>query len=347
LNDAPANNRRGGGSAKRVLIVAAVLLGAAASAYGIRGWLASRSHVTTDDAQVEGRIIPVLSRVGGYIAEVPVVDNQAVHAGDLLARIDDRDLKAKLAQSEADVVTAQASVSSKGRAGQAEAKLSAARAQVAEARANVERAEADLARYEALAKENVISQQQLETQRTAAVNARAQLAGATDLVGAAQSEVHAASSRLESARASRDQAALQLAYARIVSPRDGVVSRKSVEIGQLVQPGQQLFVVVQLSDVWVIGNFKETQMRNVRPGDPVEIRVDTYPGRVFAGEVESVSPATGAKFSLLPPDNATGNFTKVVQRIPVKIRLVQGNDPQTPLRPGMSARVTVKTRTRR
>jgi membrane fusion protein (multidrug efflux system) len=350
MNESPKRSAgKSGGSrvVKSVLVAAAVLAAVAAGAYGIRAWLGARGHVTTDDAQVEGRIIPVLSRVSGYVAEVGVVDNQAVRQGDLLARIDDRDLKAKLAQSEADVVTAQTAVGSKGHTGQAEAKLSAARAQVAEAQANVERAESDLARYEVLAKQNVISQQQLETQRTAAVNARAQLAGATDLVGAAQSEVHAASSRLESARASRDQAALQLAYARIVSPRDGVVSRKSAEIGQLVQAGQQLFVVVQLSDVWVIGNFKETQMRNVRPGDPVEIRVDTYPGRVFAGEVESVSPATGAKFSLLPPDNATGNFTKVVQRIPVKIRLVQGNDPQTPLRPGMSARVTVKTGTTR
>jgi membrane fusion protein (multidrug efflux system) len=173
--------------------------------------------------------------------------------------------------------------------------------------------------------------------------ANSQLRAASDMVSAAMADVRAASSRLASSSASRDQVALQLAYTRVTAPVDGVVARKSVEVGQLVQPGQQLFMIVQLSDVWVTANFKETQLRNVRPGDPVEIRVDTYPGKVFAGQVESVSPATGAKFSLLPPDNATGNFTKVVQRIPVKIRLVPGNDPQTPLRPGMSAKVTVKT----
>jgi membrane fusion protein (multidrug efflux system) len=323
------------------------LVGVAAGTYGLRAWLGTRSQVTTDDAQVEGRIIPILGRVGGYVAEVNVGDNQSVHEGEVLARIDDRDFRARLAQAEADLSTAQTVVGSTGYVGQAEARLSAARAQAAQARETADRARSDLDRYEALVQKHVISQQQFEAARTAAANSKSQLDAASDMVSAAMSEVRAASSRLESARASRDQTALQLAYTRVVAPVDGVVSRKSAEIGQLVQPGQQLFVVVQLSDVWVIGNFKETQMRGVRPGDPADIRVDTYAGRVFTGRVESVSPATGAKFSLLPPDNATGNFTKVVQRIPVKIRLVPGNDPQAPLVPGMSARVTVKTRPKR
>jgi membrane fusion protein (multidrug efflux system) len=146
------------------------------------------------------------------------------------------------------------------------------------------------------------------------------------------------------ARAARDQAALNLSYTRVTAPSGGVVSRKSVEVGQLVQPGQPLMSVVPLDDIWVTANLKETQTANVTPGDPADVTVDAYSGRRFAGHVESISPATGAKFSLLPPDNATGNFTKVVQRIPVRVRLDGPNDPTRPLRPGMSVVVTITTK---
>jgi len=146
------------------------------------------------------------------------------------------------------------------------------------------------------------------------------------------------------ARAARDQAALNLSYTRITAPADGVVSKKTVEVGQLVQPGQPLMSLVPLGDVWVTANLKETQTADVSQGDPADFTVDAYPGRHFSGHVESLSPATGAKFSLLPPDNATGNFTKVVQRIPVRIRLDGKNDPAHPLRPGMSVVVTIQTK---
>ncbi|HET7224703.1 MAG TPA: HlyD family secretion protein, partial [Candidatus Eisenbacteria bacterium] len=161
---------------------------------------------------------------------------------------------------------------------------------------------------------------------------------------AATAGVRGAAARVVAAQAARDQAALQESYAQILAPAAGVVSRKSVEVGEYVQPGQPLMSVVPLENVWVVANLKETELRGVRQGQPVDIDVDTYPGVHFRGTVESVSPATGARFSLLPPDNATGNFTKVVQRVPVRIRVDSRQDPVRPLRPGMSVRVHIHTR---
>jgi membrane fusion protein (multidrug efflux system) len=155
--------------------------------------------------------------------------------------------------------------------------------------------------------------------------------------------VQSAKAKEASSQAERDQAALQLSYTQITAPSDGIVSKKDVEVGQLVQMGQPLFSIVPLGDVWVVANLKETQLSHVKAGDRVAVTVDTYPGRKFYGQVESLSPATGAKFSLLPPDNATGNFTKVVQRVPVRIRLESAPDPLHPLRPGMSVQVAITT----
>ena len=298
---------------------------------GIRRWWFGRSHVSTDNAQVDGHIIPVLPKVGGYVNEVRIQENQMVRAGDTLVVLDDRDLRARLAQTEADLAAILATVSSRTRVGQAEAA-------VAQAQANATKAQSDLARIEPLATQNVVSQQQLDAARAAATAATAQLASA-------QSALVGADARVAAARAARDQAALQLSYTRIITPAAGVVSKKSVEIGQLVQPGQPLMTVVPLDDVWVTANLKETETADVNAGDLADITVDAYKGRHFTGHVESLSPATGAKFSLLPPDNATGNFTKVVQRIPVRIRLDSAVvDPAHPLRPGMSVVATIKTK---
>lgn len=297
---------------------------------GVRRWWFGRSHVSTDNAQVDGHIIPVLPKVGGYVNEVRIVENQTVRAGDTLVVLDDRDLRARLAQTEAELAAILATVSSRTRVGQAEAG-------VAQAQANAQKAQADLARIEPLATQNVVSQQQLDAVRAAATATAAQLA-------AAQSQLVGADARVASARAARDQAALQLSYTRVIAPSSGIVSKKSVEIGQLVQPGQPLMTVVPLDDIWVTANLKETEIADVTPGDSADVTVDTYGGRHFRGHVESLSPATGAKFSLLPPDNATGNFTKVVQRIPVRIRLDQAADSAHPLRPGMSVVATIKTK---
>jgi len=297
--------------------------------FGARKWWFGRNHVSTDNAQVDGHIVPILPKVGGYVAEVRVDENHAVKAGDTLVVLDDRDFRARLAQTDADLAALLATVSSRTRVGQAEAA-------VAQAQANASKATADLARMEPLAAQNVVSQQQLDAARAAAAAALAQLASA-------QAALVGADARVAAARAARDQAALQLSYTRITAPSNGVVSKKSVELGQLVQAGQPLMSVVPLDDIWVTANLKETEIADVTPGDSGVITVDAYKGREYPCYVESLSPATGAKFSLLPPDNATGNFTKVVQRIPVRMRCPSSADPAHPLRPGMSVVATIKT----
>ena len=325
----PAAPAKAGSSRRTIFtIMGVVLLGLVA--VGVRRWIYSLSHVSTDNAQVDGHIIPILPKVGGYVIEVRTDENRSVKAGDTLVVLDDRDYKARLAQAEADLAVALAGVSNRARVGQAEA-------QVAQAQANAEKAHADLERIKPLAEKDIVPKQALDAADAAARAADAALA-------AAQASLLGADARVAAARAARDQAALNLSYTRVTAPSEGVVSKKSVELGQLVQPGQPLMSEVPLSDVWVTANLKETQTADVTPGDPVDFTVDAYGGRHFSGHVESLSPATGAKFSLLPPDNATGNFTKVVQRLPVRIRLDGQNDPARPLRPGMSVVVTIKTK---
>jgi len=325
----PAQPAKAGGSKRTVFIImGVVLLGLVA--VGVRRWIYSLSHVSTDNAQVDGHIIPILPKVGGYVVDVRTDENRPVKAGDTLVVLDDRDYKARLAQAEADLAVALAGVSNRARVGQAEA-------QVAQAQAQAEKAHADLERIKPLAEKDIVPKQALDAAEAAARAADAALA-------AAQAALLGADARVAAARAARDQAALNLSYTRIIAPAEGVVSKKTVEIGQLVQPGQPLMSLVPLSDVWITANLKETQTADVTPGDPVDFTVDAYPGRHITGHVESLSPATGAKFSLLPPDNATGNFTKVVQRIPVRVRLDGKNDTARPLRPGMSVVVTITTK---
>ena len=327
-NPAPAEPKKKGSRRTVFMIMGVVLL--ALLVLGIRRWWFGRSHVSTDNAQVDGHIVPILPKVGGYVVEVRVDENRAVKAGDTLVVLDDRDLRARLSQTDADLSALLATVSSRTRVGQADAA-------VAQAQANANKGRADLARIEPLAIQNVVSQQQLDAARAAASAADAQLASA-------QAALVGADARVAAARASRDQAALQLSYTRIIAPSNGVVSKKAVELGQLVQPGQPLMTVVPLDDIWVTANLKETETADVTPGDSADVTVDAYKGMHFRGHVESLSPATGAKFSLLPPDNATGNYTKVVQRIPVRIRLDGAMDPTHPLRPGMSVVATIKTK---
>jgi membrane fusion protein (multidrug efflux system) len=327
------------------------------------GWLGWKwwwglSHVTTDNAQVEAHILPVLPKVGGFVAEVAVVDNQPVKAGDLVVRIDDRDYRTRLAQADAELELALAAAGRQGQTGQAMAQVASARAAAAAARSNIEqalavadRAQKDLERTRGLIEKKMVSPQALDA---AEASARATLAqvqatresavAAGDQVTASGAALRAALAKVDSARATRDLAAIQLAETLILAPSAGIVASKNVEPGQLVQVGQPLMSLVALDDVWVTANMKETEVRDVKPGASVDIEVDAYPGQNVAGTVDSIAPATGARFSLLPPDNATGNFTKVVQRVPVKVRVKQGDDPARLLRPGLSVYVTITTK---
>src|SRR5256712_8371357 len=288
---------KSGGNKRRIFIImGVVLLGLVA--VGIRRWIYSLSHVSTDNAQVDGHIIPTLRKVGGYGVEVRTDENRQVKLGDALVVLDDRDYKARLAQAEADLAVALAGVSNRARVGQAEA-------QVAQMQANAEKAHADLDRIKPLAEKDIVPKQALDAADAAARAADAALA-------AAQAALLGADARVAAARAARDQAALNLSYTRITAPSEGVVSKKTVEVGQLVQPGQPLMSLVPLGDVWVTANLKETQTADVSPGDPADFTVDPHPGRHVEGHVESLPPATGAKFSLLPPAKPTGSFTQVV-----------------------------------
>src|SRR5438552_672319 len=313
----------------RVFLIMGVIL-LALVGVGVRRWIFGLSHVSTDNAQVDGHVIPILPKVGGFVTEVRVDENNRVKLGDTLVVLDDRDYRVRLAQADADLGVPLAAVSNRTRVGQAEA-------QVEQAQANAQKAHADLERIKPLADQEIVSKQQLDAAEAAARAADAALA-------AAQANLVGADARVAAARAARDQAALNLSYTRVIAPSNGVVSKKTVEIGQLVQAGQPLMAAVPLDDIWVTANLKETETADVRPSDPADFTVDAYPGRHFKGHVESISPATGAKFSLLPPDNATGNYTKVVQRIPVRVRLDGKNDPDRPLRPGMSVVVTITTK---
>ena len=345
----------------RLIFLTALLL--LAAWLGWKFWW-GLSHVSTDNAQVEGHVVPVLPRIGGYVVAIKVNDHQLVKAGDLLAQIDDRDYKVRLAQTEAELELALANAGKAGGAdtagrirGQAEAQVAAARAAAAGARsgidqalANADKAQKDLERIRALVVQKMVSPQALDSAEAAARAAQAQVrtsrdnaASAGEQVTASGAALRAAIAKVEAARAARDFAANQLADTRILAPVSGFVSNKSVVAGQLVQAGQPMLSLVPLDEVWVIANLKETDMNRIKVGDKAELEVDAYGGMKVPGEVESISPATGARFSLLPPDNATGNFTKVVQRVPVRIRIQQNTEPARPLRPGMSVVAEIAT----
>ncbi len=334
----------------------AAVIGALVLAWGVNRYLYSRNHESTDNAQVDGHITPIAPKLSAFVARVLVDDNAHVKAGDTLVVLDDRDLRVRLEQAEADLATARAAAGSRG-VGQAEAQLSSTRSSAASAQAAVlaaeaaaRKADADLARYEGLAEKQIIPAQQLDAARAAAEAAHANLdaarrqaaAGGSNVTAAA-ANVRAADAKLAAAETAVDNARLQLSYTVITAPASGVVARRSVEPGELVQVGQQLMAVVPDSGVWVTANLKETQLKDVSPGDSAEFSVDAYPGVTFHGVVQSLSPATGARFALLPPDNATGNFTKVVQRVPVRIAVEDPLAAEHPLRPGMSVEVTITT----
>jgi membrane fusion protein, multidrug efflux system len=339
------------GRIKRVLMVsAAAVLLAAGSWYGWDYWTVGRYLVSTDDAYVKADNTTVAPKVSGYISEVLVDDNEPAKAGQVLARIDDRDFKVAVDQARADVAAADAAVASK------RAQLEVQQAVIAAARATLDVdtatqtfASQENKRYSDLAKTGFGSVQnaQLAQSRDASALAaierdNANLASAQKQLELLKAELVQATAASTRAVAIERQAELNLGYTTIAAPIEGVVGNRTLRPGQFVQAGTQLMSLVPTTKTYVVANFKETQLTHVRSGQPVDIVIDMFPGQAVHGHVDSLAPASGQEFALLPPDNATGNFTKVVQRIPVKI-VLDGN-AAVELRPGMSVIPTIQTR---
>jgi membrane fusion protein, multidrug efflux system len=354
LDATPAAN----GNRRRFVLPILIVLVALGLGWAVKEYLYARVHESTDDAQVDGDMTPVLAKVGGYVSKITVDENNHVAGDSLLVQIDPAEYQARLEQAEADLAAARAAVTGPLGEGQAQAAVQAASnqkaslaAQITAAQANLTKADADLVRAKELVAKQIVSRQQLDAAQAAADAAAAQLKAleeqqraAGSNISAAEAGVRLAQARLDAAKAAVANAQLQLSYTRITAPMAGVVSRKQIEIGQLVQPGQPLLTIVSDTGVWVTANYKETQLADIRVGQPVEFEVDAYPGCEAKGKVESLAGATGAKFALLPPDNATGNFTKVVQRVPIRIAVTDGCGPQHPLRPGMSVVAHIATK---
>ncbi len=337
---------------KRVAVALALTLGVAGAADFGYGYLTTGRYLeTTDDAYVKADSTIVAPKVSGYIAEVLVSDNEKVTAGQLLARIDDRDFKTALAQAKADVAASEAAV--RNLDAQIELQQPVIQQQASEvdaADANLKFAQQERARYDELMKSGSGTVQRAQ-QTDAALRAqtaqlqqgKAGLAAANKKVEVLTTDRAKAVAQLDHARAVQQQAALNLSYTQITAPVDGTVGARSLRVGQFVQAGTQLMAVVPLDAVYVVANFKETQLTHVRNGQPVELRIDSFHSTTLKGHVDSLSPASGLEFALLPPDNATGNFTKIVQRVPVKI-VLDDQSLKGLLRPGMSAVPTVDTK---
>ncbi len=390
--EAPKSRRRG-------ILVAAIVV-VILIALGL--WWRSTFSEDTDDAQVNGHLIQVSSRIAGQVIKVDVEENQVVKAGALIAELDPSDYQVAVENAEAALASAKANaaaasvnvpittintgsnLSSAGadlsgaRASveQAQQQLDAARAKVVQSEANNTKAQADLARYKPLVEKDVISKQQFDAAVAAAEAAQADLAGAQASMSAAQDGVRVAHERqtqaeallkyaqtapqqvavqnahakqaeaqVQQAQAQLDQAKLNLSYTKIVAPADGIITRKSVEMDQNVSAGQNLLTLVSLEDLWITANFKETQLRHMQAGQSVDIHVDAT-GKDYSGRVTQIGGATGSVLSLFPPENATGNYVKVVQRVPVRIDLTDlaKEDPNHQLRPGLSVEPKVRVK---
>lgn len=326
------------------LLLCTVAVGAAAA-----GWAHVRAGgASTDNAYVRGDVTSLAPKIAGYVTAVEVEDNQAVRAGDVLFRIDDRDYRARLAQAVANVEAAQARVTNVD----ADTQLQHALIRQSEAQKRSAVAELDLAvrasnRRRELIHRGAISQAQLDESDAARSRGEAGLAAATATVEAQRQRIavlatqrEAALAAVAQAQAARDLAQIDLDNTVVRAPIGGVVGNRQARIGRLVAPGAPLLDLVPVDDLWIVANFKETQIEQIKPGQQIRIRIDGYPNQAFQGVVDSFAPGSGSAFSLLPPDNATGNFVRVVQRVPVKIRFL-GNPLPGRLVPGLSARVEI------
>ena len=338
----PENAKKGMSKRRRGGIILLIII-AGGSAFGVRQWLYNQTHIETDNAFIESHVHSVSSRIPAMVKRVAVVDNQFVHKGDLLAELDPSDYQARVKTASATLEMAKNETSGDY------AQVESARASIGLATARLDQANLDLKRGETLFAKEVIAREQLDRLYTARRVAQMQLKEAQESEHHAQAVIGVSGSGSREARVAQKQgeletAALNLSYTRILAPVDGYVTKKSVEPGNYLQPGQALLALVTLDDAWVTANYKESQLTEVKPGQRVEFTVDSYPGRSFKGSVESIMAGTGAAFSMLPPENATGNYVKVIQRIPVRIAIDKGSDPNHLLRVGMSVVPTILTK---
>jgi membrane fusion protein (multidrug efflux system) len=364
-----ANNNGNGGQPQpkkrsKVFLIILIVLVIAGGWFGISKWNHAQHHMETDDAQVEANISPIIPRVSGYVKEVRVSDNQKVKKGDTLLILDDRDLRIKLEEAEAALATAEsnlvsaeaATAASRSNIGTSQAAILAVDAQIEKAKVNVWQTTQEFDRYANLIRDHSVTQQQFEDKQAAKESAEKQLQileqqkeQATRQSHATVSQTRATSSQISIAASIVKQrqvdvanARLNLSYTIITSPADGLVSKVNVQVGQFLNAGQSTFSIVLDQHVWVIANFKETQFSKIRVGQKVIVDVDAFPSHEFEAEVSSFSPATGARFALLPPDNASGNFVKVVQRLPIKIEFSNpGDSLLNRLKAGMNVDVDV------
>jgi membrane fusion protein (multidrug efflux system) len=312
----------------------------AGALWGYFHWRHIQVFISTENAYVKGHIYSISSRIQGTLLTVDVTDNEVVKAGQTIATIDPKDYDAAVAKAEASLnENAAALAANQANIAQAKAQVEALKSQLNLARLEMERASALYGRQS-------IPKQNYDRAMTTEQVAEAQLAAAQKQVAAAEAALGVSTKKVETSQASLNEAKLKRSYCTVVSPTDGEISRKSAEAGEVVAPGQPLCAVVPLDlrEIWVEANFKETQLKNVHPGQKVRLWADIDKRRTFAGSVESISAGTGAVFSLLPPENATGNWVKVVQRVPVRVKLDEGTDPEHKLRLGLTVTVEIDTR---
>jgi membrane fusion protein (multidrug efflux system) len=347
---APAKRTAG---KRLMLLVAAIAIVASAVAFGMHWWNVGRFVEATDDAYVGGDVTVVGPKVAGYITELKVTDNQRVHAGDLLIKIDDRDYIAALHKAEGAIAAQEALLANLDATEQLQqAVIGQARAGIDVATAETVRSRDDQKRYQTLSSNLAVSLQTFQradaTYKTAqanAVRAQASMLASQRQLNVIDTQKQQARAALTQALADRDLARLNVGYTELRAPVDGVIGNRRARVGAYAAAGTQLLSVVPSEGLWVDANFKEDQLRLMQPGQAVTIEADVLPGQVFHGHLDSLAPATGAQFSVLPPENATGNFTKIVQRVPVRVYLDGADGHLGKLRPGLSVVARVDTRT--
>lgn len=331
------------------IILGLVLVGAIG--FSLKEYFYYKTHEVTDNAQIDADISPVVARVGSYVKEIRFKDNQYVKAGDTLVILDDRDLKIKLLQAEADLKLASQQINvSQSAITETASGMQTINANIEAAKVRLWKATEDYKRFKNLFDEHAITKAQFDAvkaEKDAAESAlsavQSQAPVLNSRVNTTKEQAHVTAVNTDRKVADVEYAKLQLSYTVITAPVSGIVSKRNIEVGQLVQAGQSLFAVVDDHNLYVTANFKETQMEHLHPGEKVNITIDAFPDKKIEGVIESFSGATGAKFSLLPPDNATGNFVKVVQRLPVRITLHAEQEFLKLLRPGMSVKAEVFT----